>query len=146
MTRPEQAVPTTQREPAHAHAARHAARVVVPIILGVVVLAVLAGVTLRLLPHPPQIYGGSGTETDNLTQVVTDPAGGLWAIGERLGENQVTKGALVSTFILHSEHGHWVTAYSRDASIGSGVERLAMVSADEGWAVGTALDGGLARP
>jgi photosystem II stability/assembly factor-like uncharacterized protein len=92
----------------------------------------------------PSAYRGQDTLNDDLVQVVTDPSGGVWAIGVHFDKplsanpNQVD-----STFLLHFEQGTWVKTYIFPDSGFDGISSVAMLSPHEGWAVGQASASGL---
>lgn len=129
--------PTPPAQPQEPHPRRH-----VGLVVGILCLVAILFVALYLAQHrppaTPQTYGGPQTANDVLWQVVTDPSGGVWATGIRydkaLSQPNVQP---LSTFILHLEHGRWVTSHVFDWSAGLAVSALAMVGSDEGWAVGT---------
>lgn len=114
------------------------------ILPGIVIVCVVALVaTIAYLAHEratatPQPYGGAATANDFLQRVVTDPSGGAWAIGARFDQTPTvgSDAKVVSTFIIHETQGRWVMSKSLDTSTGEYINAIAMVSADEGWAVG----------
>lgn len=80
-----------------------------------------------------------------LEQVVTDPSGGVWAVGLHYDRRMVVGegGAkLLSSFILHDEGGAWVKRYELPGSF-TGMDTLAIVSPTEGWLLGQSRSHGL---
>jgi len=104
----------------------------------VALVGAIAYVAWQRANATPQVYGGSITANDLLTQVTLDPARGVWAVGMRYDAPLPQAGKPVSALILHLEGGHWVVSKQLDATFGDTITSIVMPSADEGWAVGGA--------
>ena len=107
------------------------------VILCVVALVATAAYVVWARAHATQVYGGSITADDLLTQVTMDPSGGVWAIGMRMNAPVAHATKPVSALILHRQDGRWIISKSLDASFGVSIAAIAMPSPDEGWAVGS---------
>jgi photosystem II stability/assembly factor-like uncharacterized protein len=107
--------------------------------VAILCVAALLVVGLRPLlfraPLPPTPYHGAGTVDDQLEQVVTDPSGGLWAVGTHDNTDPSQLDAQpVASLILHFQGGEWVTQDTLPRGVVA--DSVAMVSPTEGWAVG----------
>ena len=113
------------------------------IVIAVICIAALVSTVLYLALRQtaaPQPYSGPQTARDVLNQVVTDPSGGVWAVGERIDRDLSQANTQpISTFVLHLEEGRWMLIKEFPWNIPDGFQgigRIVMVSPDEGWAVG----------
>ena len=107
------------------------------VVLTALCLVALLGVFLyfRVFHSPslPSAYQGQDTLSDDLAQIVTDPSGGVWAVGVRFDKPlSANPGRVDSTFLLHYEQGAWVKSYVLPSSGSLGISSVAMVSPHEG--------------
>jgi hypothetical protein len=134
---------TVTREPI-ARPQPHRRRVALAALCLVALLGVFLYIRVFHSASLPSAYREQDTLNDDLGQVVTDPSGGVWAVGVHFDQPlSANPDRVDSSFLLHFEQGTWVKTYILPDNGFDGISSVAMLSPHEGWAVGQASTSGL---